>query len=67
METTYLWIGTCEFIEATCDNHMKCRSQRDRNPDVAGPGLNMAFILTPWASFVFLVTAYFTGRLPTDP
>lgn len=38
----------------------------DPNPDIAGLGVILAFLITAWLSFIFLAIAYASGRMSHD-
>jgi len=49
-----------EYKRATCDGGGELKP----NPDIAGLGLILAFLITAWTAFGFLATAYLLGYLP---
>lgn len=55
-----------EFREPICRNWYHCTDQVQSNPDVAGIGIIVAFLVTAWAALIFLVVSYCTGRMPTN-
>lgn len=52
------------FVPPDCWNYWRCTSTQQPNPDIAGIGVTLAFLITAWTSLAFIVWAYFSGRIP---
>lgn len=59
----YITYEIAESQEPTCHNWYSCFGQVQSNPDIAGIGVIIAFLVTAWAAFLFLVLTYGTGRM----